>query len=1158
MKRFAGSCAFVLVLIGAAGAKPPRPAMEARPIQSRVLADFSKSSAVGSIVAEHKGITVSVAPGGKGACVTFPKQQKLPSARLWQAAGDKDADWSAFDYLRLTVTNEGTVRSTLWLSFSDESAATDAGRGRFGFGVDPHRRVRVAVPLERFHRAENPGTLDRKKMRRIRLAFERQAVGGRVVLDALRLVKVFRGPRWFGFFDFHDAKRFGFPQSLPVTPESAYRKEVGYGLTEAKGVTAALLAYGKFPVFGDGIGGKKVPFAVDVPNGTYEVQAVAIAQTWSRIRCLDYRIAAEGKTVVDVPRTEEAFYSGEGLYWGADRFHDPRRSLWQQYGREYFKPHVFQVKVADGQLNLDFHRCGVYAAWIYPADQARAGRARVEAIQGEQDWRVNGSIARLIDGPDAGEPVEPDAASRARGYVLFARPYTLKVYPNRNPRPAERVGKLSLCVAPGEYEPTTFAIRPLKDLRKVRVEVSDLTGPGGAVLSRQAVRVDLVKYFPRKVGGIDHMLTPSYLFPVRPLDLPEGFNRQYWLTVHAPGGQAAGRYVGKVTVRPEGGEAGELGLEVRVYPFRLADSPRNHGFFNSRAPNYHMVSLFPGRAEALSRKVINAELADMVAHGVTGVTLPSGEFRSVDKDGGNLKLDWTQAKLYAELLKKHGLDTHEHITGGWNVVSRLLRGGFKEFSPAYNRAYKDMVRQSGAFWKGRGIRAVFQVIDEPRETQLEDWNRNRVDTIKYLRLAREAGGVKTMVTPMADTDGYGNHYTVMIPLMDVWATHCWPRSARSIFLCGTEKLAELWFYNNGLDRFQWGYHLWRSRALADFEWVYAWEARGAPPLIHDVIGIGDNVVPYNLSVLPKINYEWAREGVDDLRYLTTLETALAAKKAPAKAAKQARAFLEALRKALPEYPQTDLVTGAEAGAKYTEGGVKAHFDPWRRQVAEYIIALRSKGGPVRVEEAWAALPKRASEKTKTAVCLLLTDKAPVVDGKLDDAVWKAAPVQGDFISLATGERSAVRTEVRAVCDGKTITFAFHCVEPKYGEMRAYATDRDGDVWMDDAVELFLDTRRDGKTYFQVIVNTLGTIQDGETRDAGWNGAVRTAVRKGKGFWDVEIAVGLASMKAKARRGATWGVNFCRDRQPDPQESSSWTYVGESFHNPSKFGVLKFR
>ena len=1162
MRRFVSTLLVAAMSVGLgaaaalADAVPVRPALAAKPLKTEALWNLKAPHAMDSLVAEPA--PVRVAAEGEGLRVEFPAQEPLSSVKVWQVL-DKPADWSAFDYLRLTVANTGKARTTVWLYLYDGNAGTEAKRAEFGAGVDPGQRVEMAVPLGLLCRADGSGCLNLQGMSKVRVTFERQPAPGQIVLERLTLLKVFDGPKPFLFFDFYAGDRIPAAGTLPVTPKCEYSKKDGYGFTSVKDLAPVIRAGGKFPVFGDGLAGSKIPFVADVPNGKYEVQVIAFAMDGQGVHLFGYSIDAQGKRVVEAPLTEDVFYSGEGLYWGADRFHDPTRTLWQQYGREYFKPHVFQAEVTDGQLRVDFNNCGVYAMWIYPADQAAAGQARVEAIQGEQDWRVATSVARLADGPDAGAPTEPDAETKARGYVLFARPYTLMVYPNRNPRPDELLKKLELAAAPGEYEPTTFAVRPLKDLRSAHVEVSDLAGPDGAVLPKAAVKVDLVKYFPLKGTGIDYTLTPSYLFPYRRLNLTKDFSRQYWLSVHVPEGQKPGLYVGKVKFEAGGGGLAELPIELRVYPFTLAASPVNHGFFNSRATNYQMVKLFPGKAEALAREVLDAEVQDMIAHGAGGNTLPGPVFKSVGKDGANLVLDWTDAKLFAEVLRKHGLDKVEHIGGPGNIVWALAKRGIKEFSPEFVRAYKDLCGQSVAFWKEQGIKIVFQVTDEPRETDLNDWNRNRVDTIKYLKLTREVPGLKTMVTPMGDADGFGNPYTPLMPLLDVWATHCWPGSIRGIYMAGKEKIAELWYYNDGVDRFQWGYHLWRSDALADFEWCYGWEARGAPPLIDDAIGLNDTVVPWAKGVLPKINYEWAREGVDDLRYLATLEKALAdaPKDGPAaESAKEARAFLDGLRKVLPESPEAALVTGAEAGALYSEGGVKTYFDSWRKQAAEYIIALRAGTKPVRVEEAWAALPKQVSGETKAAVCLLV-DKGPAVDGNLDDQVWKQAPVMTDFMNLATREPSRQRTEVRCVSDGKRIWFAFHCVEPKYGELKAYATERDGDVWRDDAVELFLDTRHDGKTYYQVLANTLGTVSDNDTRDGSWNGDVQAAVRKGKGFWDVEIAITLDSMKARVGPDVVWGVNLCRDRQAEPAESSSWTYVGLSFHTPAKFGVLKF-
>ena len=88
-------------------------------------------------------------------------------------------------------------------------------------------------------------------------------------------------------------------------------------------------------------------------------------------------------------------------------------------------------------------------------------------------------------------------------------------------------------------------------------------------------------------------------------------------------------------------------------------------------------------------------------------------------------------------------------------------------------------------------------------------------------------------------------------------------------------------------------------------------------------------------------------------------------------------------------------------------------------------------------------------------------RAPIVSRVPEAAVLAREP-EREALSLvaedlARGVLAPVQTKVKAVCDGEKIYFLFTCVEPKYGELKAYAINRDEDCWMDDSVEAFLDS-----------------------------------------------------------------------------------------------------
>jgi hypothetical protein len=370
-------------------------------------------------------------------------------------------------------------------------------------------------------------------------------------------------------------------------------------------------------------------------------------------------------------------------------------------------------------------------------------------------------------------------------------------------------------------------------------------------------------------------------------------------------------------------------------------------------------------------------------------------------------------------------------------------------------------------------------------------------------------------------------------------------------------MADLWSYNNGFTRFAFGFYLWKSQALGHWQWVYSWESCDAHiPVMMNSDPSAAYAVPG--GYLDTIKFENVREGIDDHRYLELLQATLAGAAPGAPAATDARKFLKALESFLPRYPQdTGMRTGAEAGLTWDESDETAYFAEWRAQIAEYITALKANRPAKHLEPAWAMFPKDLIAEQRSLICTLV-DSAPIIDGKGDDAVWAKAPEASNFLNLARGVRAANQTAVKMICDGKRLYALLTCTELKYGELKAYATERDDQCWEDDAIELFLDTRHDQTTYKHIIVNCLGTIQDSDTRDGLWNGDITTATVRGKGVWTVEVSIGLESLGGLAPKdGVTWGANVCRDRQPQPMEVSSWAFVGNTFHNPKGFGTLVF-
>ena len=110
------------------------------------------------------------------------------------------------------------------------------------------------------------------------------------------------------------------------------------------------------------------------------------------------------------------------------------------------------------------------------------------------------------------------------------------------------------------------------------------------------------------------------------------------------------------------------------------------------------------------------------------------------------------------------------------------------------------------------------------------------------------------------------------------------------------------------------------------------------------------------------------------------------------------------------------------------------------------------------------------------------DKAPVIDGKLDDEIWKQATVLKDFYQIEPGDNIAPSkpTEVLLGYDSKFIYVAFHCYDEP-DKVRATIPKRD-DIFNDDYVGTLFDTFNDKRKAYEFNFNPFGVQADGIMTD----------------------------------------------------------------------------
>jgi hypothetical protein len=135
---------------------------------------------------------------------------------------------------------------------------------------------------------------------------------------------------------------------------------------------------------------------------------------------------------------------------------------------------------------------------------------------------------------------------------------------------------------------------------------------------------------------------------------------------------------------------------------------------------------------------------------------------------------------------------------------------------------------------------------------------------------------------------------------------------------------------------------------------------------------------------------------------------------------------------------------------------------------------------------------------------------------------------------------------------------------------ATITQRDGPLFQEEVVELFLDPFGDLECYFEIEVNPLNTLFDLMLRRAGkgWRKELKwkcegleTLAGPVAAGWTATLVIPFAAfLPQPPGRGSLWRANFLRiDRPPcAPRELSAWSPTGRNtFHDPSRFGYLEF-
>ncbi|APR88160.1 hypothetical protein A7982_13509 [Minicystis rosea] len=188
-----------------------------------------------------------------------------------------------------------------------------------------------------------------------------------------------------------------------------------------------------------------------------------------------------------------------------------------------------------------------------------------------------------------------------------------------------------------------------------------------------------------------------------------------------------------------------------------------------------------------------------------------------------------------------------------------------------------------------------------------------------------------------------------------------------------------------------------------------------------------------------------------------------------------------------------------------------------------------------------------------------TDRAPKLDGRLDDAVWQKAVPSDAFTQKMPVDDTPPgdRTVVRVLYDDDNVYVGIDC--PQTVDVVARLTRRDRPI-ESDAVTVVLDTRSDGKSAFEFSVNAAGVLSDGlhfnDTEfNPDWDEIWEAEVARTPAGWSAELRIPLRALRFPTRPVQSWGLQIKRYVSMR-QELDEWAHIPRhAAGEVSKYGRL---
>ena len=491
-------------------------------------------------------------------------------------------------------------------------------------------------------------------------------------------------------------------------------------------------------------------------------------------------------------------------------------------------------------------------------------------------WRARPVGAQWIEFQETIPQPQATAEQQRDGFIIFERSVLERIHPSSHPRASEVASAVALHVTWDEWEPAQLAVYPLRDLQHMQVTLTGLSD-GQHVIPASELSVRMVRYYgaPLSVRVANRFgVVPKTLEIAAPIDLPKEMVRPYWITVHVPEGRPGGQYTGSIIFSYAGGEKTIL-LTVDVIPVKLQEPDILYGTLcmNTLA-NVSKVT----RGGRLLRQT-DLIFRDQREHGMNTISLRSGHAYE-EEDGQPFLPD---LEVAMDLYKKYGFSKPLiYCPGQLFKTDKINRSNnYKEYDAD---TQGPIARKVAAYYtkefKKEGLPGVmFIPVEEPNvKTGVGRFDPPDVRQQLARELSRtmkEAGGVVALTcTPES--------VQAAIDYVDYWIV-AFKRFTPALYDMARTAKAHLCIYANAtmmgqgtyFSRFMFGYFVWANGIKGMLPWTYPLTPKRFPRNVGNrgegALNVNDDFLGPDGKPVPTIQWELSREGIDDAKYLVTIE-----------------------------------------------------------------------------------------------------------------------------------------------------------------------------------------------------------------------------------------------------------------------------------------------